>query len=299
MRFLDQLVEQCPNLSETQVDQVMGLLANMEIADSQYDLLEKLHALPPDQLDEWNDILERWTVSTAKLVLDEVERRLRIIEDVRARTSDVETEEVQDLQPLFARALWIFGPQFESIEFTSNQGMTAVIKKLYGGDQRGTRNRPDFAITPDSSVGFYSLPAYDTEFNVVGSDMLVIVELKKPGVRLGADEKGQVWKYVTELMEAGHVTESTTVYGWVLGDSIRPAEARERREGDRVIIRPLLYSAFIAQAEKRMMNLQRRLLDAPFMKAALAELYPPAAPELAQGVLSPVEPPIAETAAIG
>lgn len=32
MRFLDQLVEQCPNLSETQVDQVMGLLANMEAA---------------------------------------------------------------------------------------------------------------------------------------------------------------------------------------------------------------------------------------------------------------------------
>ncbi len=174
--------------------------------------------------------------------------------------------------------------------------MTAVIKKLYGSDQPGTRNRPDFAITPDSSVGFYSLPAYDSEFNVVGSDMLVIVELKKPGVRIGADEKGQVWKYVTELMDAGHVTESTTVYGWVLGDSIRPAEARERKEGDRVFIRPLLYSAFIIQAEKRMMNLQRQLLDAPFMKEALAELYPAAAPEPAQGVLSPIVPPLAASA---
>lgn len=290
MRFLDQIVEQCPNLSETQVDQVMGLLANMEAADSQYELLEKLHVLQSGNIDDLNEILTRWTVSTAKLVLDEVERRLRIIEEVRARTSDPDADEVQDLQPLFARALWIFGPQFESIEFTSNQGMTAVIKKLYGGDQSGTRNRPDFAITPDSSVGFYSLPAYDTEFNVVGSDMLVIVELKKPGVRIGADEKGQVWKYVTELMDAGHVTESTTVYGWVLGDSIRSAEVRERKEGDRVFIRPLLYSAFIVQAEKRMMNLQKHLLEAPFMKAALAELYPPVEPEAAQGVLSDIAP---------
>lgn len=293
MRFLDQIVEQCPNLSETQIDQVMGLLANMEAADSQYELLEKLHTLQSGNIDDLNEILERWTVSTAKLVLDEVERRLRIIEEVRARTSDPDTDEVQDLQPLFARALWIFGPQFESIEFTSNQGMTAVIKKLYGGDEPGTRNRPDFAITPDSSVGFYSLPAYDSEFNVVGSDMLVIVELKKPGVRIGANEKGQVWKYVTELMEAGHVTESTTVYGWVLGDSIRSAEARERKEGDRVFIRPLLYSAFIVQAEKRMMNLQKQLLDAPFMKATLAELYPTAVPEPAQGVLSSIVLPLA------
>ncbi len=120
MRFLDQIVEQCPNLSETQVDQVMGLLANMEAADSQYELLEKLHGLQSGNIDDLNEILTRWTVSTAKLVLDEVERRLRIIEEVRARTSNHETEEVQDLQPLFARALWIFGPQFESIEFTSN-----------------------------------------------------------------------------------------------------------------------------------------------------------------------------------
>jgi len=297
MRFLDQIVEQCPNLSETQVDQVMGLLANMEAADSQYELLEKLHVLQAGNIDDLNEILARWTVSTAKLVLDEVERRLRIIEEIRARTSDPNSDEVQDLQPLFARALWIFGPQFESIEFTSNQGMTAVIKKLYGGDQPGTRNRPDFAITPDSSVGFYSLPAYDTEFNVVGSDMLVIVELKKPGVRIGSDEKGQVWKYVTELMDAGHVTESTTVYGWVLGDSIRSAETRERKEGDRVFIRPLMYSAFIVQAEKRMMNLQKQLLDAPFMKAALAELYPATAPEPAQGFLSPIVPPLAASAA--
>lgn len=55
-------------------------------------------------------------------------------------------------------------------------------------------------------------------------------------------------------------------------NSIRLAEARERKEGDRVFIRPLLYSTFIVQAEKHMMNLQRQLLDAPFMKEALSEL---------------------------
>jgi hypothetical protein len=111
-------------------------------------------------------------------------------------------------------------------------------------------------------------------------------------VRIGANEKGQVWKYVTELMDTGHVTDSTTVYGWVLGDSIRATEARERREGDRVIIRPLLYNNFIGQAEKRMMNLQQKLMDAPFMKQALEELYPTTASKGHQPPLPNLDVPV-------
>jgi hypothetical protein len=271
-RFLEQVVEQCPNFNETQIDQIMSLLANLEIAESQYSLLEKLHSLKPHELDDWNDLLERWTISTAKVALDEIEKRLRLIEEIRVKADDPEADEVQELQPLFGQALWIFGPQFESIEFTSNRGMTAVIKQLFGGTERGSRNRPDFAITPDSSVGFYSRPSFDTEFNESGTDVLIIVELKRPGVPLSAEEKGQVWKYVKELMQKGYITERTTVFGYVLGDRIDPTETGERKEGDRVVIRPLLYSTFIGQAEKRMLNLHRRLLDAPFMKSALAEI---------------------------
>jgi hypothetical protein len=280
MRFLNQVVEKCPNLSETHVDQIMGLLVNLEASESQYTLLKTLHDVPPDDLDKLNDILNRWTITTAKEVLDEVEKRLRVIEEIRIRTSDKETEEVQELQPLFARALWIFGGQFESIEFTSNRGMTTVIGQLYGGTQRGSRNRPDFAITPTSTIGFYSRPSYDTDHNPSGTDTLVIVELKKPGVRLGSEEKEQVWQYVAELMDKGHVTENTSVYGFVLGDSIRSADNRERKEGDRVFIRPMLYSTFIIQAEQRMLKLRDTVVQAPFMQAFLAELEgEPAEPE--------------------
>jgi hypothetical protein len=65
---------------------------------------------------------------------------------------------------------------------------------------------------PVALVGFYSRPSFDTEFNENGTDVLVSVELKRPGVRLSSDEKGQVWKYVKELIQKGHVTDRTTVY---------------------------------------------------------------------------------------
>ena len=65
-------------------------------------------------------------------------------------------DEVGDLQPLFERSLWVFGPEFESLEFTSNRGMTEVIAKIFGGDEQGSRQRPDFVMLPDGSVGLYS-----------------------------------------------------------------------------------------------------------------------------------------------
>lgn len=270
-QFLDEIVERCPSLSSTQIEQVMGLLANLELAESQYSLLAKLHTLQPTELDDWNDVLERWTISTAKVALDEVEKRLKLLEEIRAKTSSPETDEVQELQPLFGQALWIFGPQYESIEFTSNRGMTSVIKKLFDGLQTGSRNRPDFACTPDSTIGFYARPSFDTQANENGTEVLVIVELKRPGVPLGTDEKGQVWKYVRELMQKGYVTDRTTVYGYVLGDSIDPTETGERKEGDRTFIRPMLYTSFIGQGEKRMMNLHKRLTGAPFMQKFLSD----------------------------
>ena len=267
--MLDGLIENCPTIGERQIEQVMGLLANLEVAQSQYSLLEKLHRLTPADLDAWDDILNEWSIRTAKEALDEISIRLKLIEELRLKTADSKTDEVRELQPLIGRALWIFGPQFESIEFTSNQGMTSVIRKFFDKKASGSLNRPDFVIRPDSSIGFYSRPSFDGEFNESGTDALVVVELKKPGVLLGEDEKAQAWKYIKELKQKGYVTDSTRVSAFVLGDIIDPNEVEPRLEGDRVVIRPQLYSTFIGQAEKRMMNLSKRLSDAPFMREIL------------------------------
>ena len=43
--------------------------------------------------------------------------------------------------------------------------------------------------TPDSSIGFYSRPGYDDDGDQTSCAVLSIVELKKPGIALGADER--------------------------------------------------------------------------------------------------------------
>lgn len=274
-KFLEQVVVQCPGMGERQITQLMGILATLETSESQYAILEKLHGFNSDEFEEWNSILESWTIHTAKLALDVIRDRLRLIEEIRARAADPNSNEVQQLQPLFKSGLWIFGPQFEAMEFTSNQSMNSVVKKIYGSDLKGSSNRPDFAITPDSTVGCYSMPAWDKDFTENGTGTLVIVELKRPGVQIGSEEKAQVWKYVRELKELGLVTEITNVIGFVLGDRIHPQETDESTQGKNVVIYPMLYTTFVNKAKARMLTLHAKLLDSPMMKAAIEEFSKP------------------------
>ena len=271
--FLEELVDKCPSLGEKQVSQVMGILTSMEQSKSQYSLLERLHELSPDEIDDWDELLATWTLSTAKRVLDEIETRLKLIEEIRYKSLSTQTREVQDLQPLFERSLWVFGPQFESIEYTSNLGMTSVIRNLFGGSETGSLRRPDFVVLPEGSIGLDARPRFDQDTGVeAGAGSIVVVELKRPGGPIGQNEKAQAWEYIKELMKRGYVTEATEVTAFVIGDSISSYEEGTDRKSDNIRITPMLFTTFVGQAEKRMLNLHKKISEAPFMQEVLQEL---------------------------
>jgi hypothetical protein len=266
-QFVDEVIDACPTISTDEVGKVAGILANLELTTSKYGLLTKLHELPPGDLDSLYQILDDWTLRLAKDALDEIQMRLKLIKDLDEKLHDASADEVGDLQPLFERSLWVFGPEFESLEFTSNKGMTTVIQQLFGGTTKGSRQRPDFAMLPDGSVGLYSRDAHDFGHDVDGVARLVIAEIKKPGVVIGNEQKNQAWRYVSELIERGYVTDVTETTCYVLGSRIHAAERGNRTEWDgRVTIIPMTYDTFIRRAEKRMLGLQEKLKDAPFLR---------------------------------
>lgn len=266
--FVDQVVDSCPGMNLETVEQVAGVLANLELATSKYALIAKLHDMKPGDLDELHGILADWTVRTAKLALDEIQTRLKLIAELDTKLHDETMDEVADLQPLFERSLWVFGPEFESLEFTSNRGMTTVISKIFGKKQRGSLQRPDFAMLPDGSVGFYSRDSHDLGGDVDGVARLVITEIKKPGVIISGKEKNQPWRYVEELLDKGLLTEAATVTCFVLGSQIKGTEAGIDTKFDgRVTIIPMTYATFVRRAEKRMLGLRDKLKEAPFLKA--------------------------------
>ncbi|GAB7129639.1 hypothetical protein JCM19000A_41470 [Silvimonas sp. JCM 19000] len=264
--FVNEVVDTCPNFGENEIVQLSSILAKLEQSKSRYGLLDLLHKCEPNDYDTLHDILKEWTIGMAKLVLDEIQNRLKLIGELRSKLKQVGVDEVHELQPLFERGLWMFGAQFESIEFTSNKGMTNVIKTIFKDeDGKGTRNRPDFVALPDSSVGFYARASYDENHDEDGVEHLVIIDLKTTGLALGSKEKDQVWKYVKELREKGYLKKYTRVDGFVLGDKIEYGENEPTTHGEEVKISPLLYDTILIRAEKRLLSLHSKVKDAPFL----------------------------------
>lgn len=266
--FVKRVQEECPSINEKELESVSTILARLEVSRSKYALLQKLLNCSLDDLDKLNEILESWTVETAKLVLDELEDRLSLIAELESKMLDDSTDELHDLQPIFDRGLWIFGPEFESIHFTSNKTMANVISKLMKiPNAKGSKRRPDYVVLTDGSVSFHSLPAYDDNHEEDGVASLVIVELKKPSVALGTKEQNQCWDYVKELMEKGAIKDHTPVNCFLLGKTIQPREERETTKGA-CVIRPMIFQTVIGRAKSRTLSLYNKVKNAPFLRDA-------------------------------
>lgn len=272
--FVNEVVDKCPNFGENEIVQLSRILAKLEKSKSQYGLLEILHNQDPHDLDALHEVLSQWTIGMAKVVLDEIQGRLKVINELRIKIQVAGIDEVKELQPLFAKGLWMFGDKFESIHFTSNKGMTTVIRELFDGkSDKASLNRPDFVIRSDGSTGFYSLPSYNEDHEEVGVGHVVIVDLKTTKLSLGSKEKEQIWKYVKELKKKGYIQPETRVDGFVLGDQIEHGEGGARTDDNgKVNIQPLLYSIILSRAEQRLLKLYDKVKEAPFLLTQQEEL---------------------------
>lgn len=273
-KFIKGLQEECPTIGVDDLEKIGALLAKLETSENKYSLIHALANSTVTELNNLNEILTKWDIDFAKIVLDEIEWRTDLLEKLQKKVLSKKTDEVQELQPLFHRGLWIFGPEYETISYTSNKGMTTVIQQLFGTNVTGSTNRPDFAVLPDSSVGLYSLPKYDDTFSEIGVDRLVIVELKKPGIPIDREQKGQAWKYVKELFSKGLLKEYSTVICFICGNEIDALEAGRTIEMEgKVIILPIEYDMIIRRAKSRLLNLHEKIKQAPFLKDTRMRAY--------------------------
>lgn len=271
--FVDKVQEECPTLTFSHLETIASLLAKLEASKSKYNLLKQIQACSIDDLDKLSQILETWTISTAKEVLDELQWRLEVLADLDARMLLDSTDELRDLQPIFDKGLWIFGPEFESIEFTSNKTMGHIFKEIFDNNAiEGSANRPDYLILPDGSLSVLSCAAFDEDGEEIGIDKVVIVELKRPSVKLGEKEKQQCMKYSKELLKKGIIQTTTKVKCFVLGKTIDPLEVEDRVEGN-ICVKPMTFQIVLNKAKARTHKLYERVKDAPFFKGQEGKQY--------------------------
>ena len=72
-----------PKVKQESVNIAVKALVNIEKSKNGKYLLEKLSVMKPDDLDGLNELLDKWTVGDALAVLNEIDRRLAVIEAIR------------------------------------------------------------------------------------------------------------------------------------------------------------------------------------------------------------------------
>lgn len=259
--FIDEVQEKCPTMSDRDLSRTVQVLAKLEQSRSGYDLLTQLAACSPDDLDKWNDLMQQWTASSAEIVLSELQKRMTLIERMQALVESPLTDELHDLQPLFERGLWIFGPEFEAVDFRSNRGLAEVIGKFLGGaDYKPPRRRPDFVVLPEISIGAYCADAYDAAGEIIGIRKVVILELKRGGFCVTQKEADQARDYSKEIRKAGRVQSMTKIVAYVLGAELEQG-LEQMTVGERTTIIPTVYQTILRRAHQRTFNLQKRLQE--------------------------------------
>lgn len=259
--FVDKVQLECPTLSPADLARAADIFATMEVARSGYALLEKLAACSPSDLDTWNSLMDEWSADNAAVVLSELGRRLQLIEQLEELVLQTNSDELHDLQPLFGKGLWMFGPEYESIDFTSNRTMGTVIGELLGGSLEVlSARRPDFVVLPERSVCCYASDGFDESGEVDNVRKVLVIELKRGGFTLGTDELYQGEKYALELRSASLVTDATDIVVCVIGTSI-DSRARDDRVLGSIRVKPMTYEIVLKRAHARTFNLQRRLVE--------------------------------------
>jgi hypothetical protein len=262
-RYIDQVQEKMPTIQRSILSNTVAVLSKLEEARTGHALLEQLAKLNVSDLDTLSDILSAWSVQEAMVVLDELRRRIDLIQSLENLTENPRTDELHELHPLFDKGLWMFGPEYESLQYMSNRSLTTVINNLL--NKKGIKTdysnkRPDIVALPDATLSVHSLDHFENA-EVNGCEKVLILELKRGGFRITKDEIRQVDDYATEIRKSGKVESTTIITGFVLGTTIAPEAQEKLTIGKFTEIIPWTFSTVLRSAHARTFHLMKKIKE--------------------------------------
>lgn len=260
------IVVSTPKVKQESVNLAVKTLVNVEKAKNGKALLEKLAVMKPDDLDSLNELLDKWTVGDALAVLNEIDRRLAIIEAIRKLAGDSSTDELHVLHPMIAESRWLFGPEYESSEYIFNRQMKTAVSQIFGEDKLyrpeiNYKKRPDLICMPNSTIGITGVEEISAETQLFKVRKLLLIELKKGAFEISREERTQAQYYIEDLSKSTIIGNNCQIVGYVVGDSIGKDVTERIGVGANGTLYTTTYSQLVDTAERRMFGLRQVLAD--------------------------------------
>ncbi|MBP5638504.1 MAG: hypothetical protein J6X55_03435, partial [Victivallales bacterium] len=253
-----------PAITNEALSAAVGAVISIEQTRSGVELLQKLTTLDPDEIDTLNRLLDDWSVKDAMCVLDEIDRRLSVIEAIRKLHYDKGTDELHTLHPLITSARWVFGPEFDSPEYSANHQLRTIAKTLFNVDDADFQDgikRPDLIVKGDSTIGLTTTEEF-SENGITYIDKVLLVELKRGGFKITRQERNQAQGYVEQLFDSKTLTSNSRVTAFVVGDSIESDSLRKTIVcEEKGVVYVISYAQLVDSANRRLFRLREILSD--------------------------------------
>ena len=268
--FTKAVAQAHPTISPDFLATAVKAVINLERSKSGAALLQKLSALPPDDVVGLDRLLTEWSIKDALRVLDEIDSRISVIETIRRLAEDPSTDELHTLHPLILRSRWLFGPEFESEEYRSNATLQTVARELFKNPDAqfiNERNRPDVVVLPDKTTcqltGIESFDPADPTLTQL--QHVLVIELKKGGFELTRKEVNQADGYVQDIAASGAMSGTPYICAWVVGQKVAAGVAKDKTVGDDARgygrVRATTFGTLVDTANRRLLKLRDALAD--------------------------------------
>ena len=259
-----------PTARQDSIALAVETIINLEKTRSGSELLHKLSTFSNEDIEGLNKILDNWSIKDALTVLDEIDKRISVIEAIRKLSNDSSVDELQVLHPLIASARWIFGPEFDSPEYSSNSQLHTTVEKVFGkkidkSAFNNYRKRPDIVVLSDATFSITATVDFDSNSGITNLNKILIIELKRGGFKIGRNERNQALGYVEDFINSGTIIGSPYINAFVVGESfsekLQPTQTIENNKVEIGKVQVCLFSQIVDSSERRLFNLRNRLTE--------------------------------------
>ncbi len=262
--FMDVLTDTNPMMATEMLKASVEALMQIQKAKKGHELLVQLSNMKPEEIDKLSDLLKSWDINDVISVIDEIDRRILVIEAIGRVYENKNTDELHTLHPMVLGARWLFGAEFDSPMFASNKSLNTVVKGLFKDEEydvdaiANPRKRPDIVCLKKSSMRVVCTDRVDNEAGrIMKPDQILIVELKRGGSEIGLMEVAQAENYVRQIKKSGILHKTSSIHAFVVGCKIGDIDTH--KEVDSGIVDVVTYGHLVDTASVKLFGLRQTL----------------------------------------
>jgi hypothetical protein len=238
-------------------------------------VLEEVLELAPERLADLNDLLSRTSLTSLISMGQIVTDRLDFLEGLSELVFDPEARKVvlerSQLHRILAREIWIFGDEYNLA--IDDEGLRSVLKqhiRILGREVTSEDVEP--ARLEDGSQAIVDLMLSATIPLPQQQHEHLVVELKRPSIRLGAAELSQITQYADAVAQDPRFLNMNVTWNfWLVGTEMdgyvqgqanqahRPPGMVSTPHGGRVTVWAKTWSQIIDDCRQRLKFVQNNL----------------------------------------